>query len=213
MRYTVWAGVYDALLRCLPAFDEARRRSIRRLDLSPGERVLIVGAGTGLDLPHVPHRVRVVAVDVTPAMLARLRARAREFAVDVDARVMDARELSFPARHFDAVIMHPILAVMPEPAVGLREAERVLVPGGRVAVFDKFLPDDERPSVPRRVLNVLASVLFSDMNRRLGPIVAATTLVVESDEPAAFGRLYRVATLRKPLGGVPNPSPQPPPAP
>lgn len=212
MRYTVWAGVYDALLRRLPAFDEARRRSIRSLDLSPGERVLIVGAGTGLDLPHVPQGVRVVAVDVTPAMLARLRARASGLAVDVDARVMDARALSFPDGHFDAVVMHLILAVMPEPAVGLREAERVLMPGGRVAVFDKFLPDDERPSVPRRVLNVLAALLFSDMNRRLGPIVAATTLAVESDEPAALGRLYRVATLRKPLNGVPKAIPQPHPA-
>lgn len=198
LRYTVWAGVYDALLRRLPAFDEARRRSIRSLGLSPGERVLIVGAGTGLDLPHVPRGVRVVAVDVTPAMLTRLRARARELAVEVDARVMDARALTFPDDAFEAVVMHLILAVMPEPDIGLREAERVLKPGGRVAVFDKFLRDDERPSLTRRLLNGVVALLFSDINRRLGPIAAGTTLVVESDEPVAFGRMYRVVTLRKP---------------
>lgn len=213
MRYTVWAGVYDALLRRLPAFDEARRRSIRSLGLSPGKRVLIVGAGTGLDLPHVPQGVRVVAVDVTPAMLARLRTRASELAVDVDARVMDGRALSFPDGCFDAVVMHLLLAVMPEPDVGLREAERVLKPGGRIAVFDKFLRDDERPSVTRRLLNAVVTLLFSDINRRLGPIVAGTTLIVESDEPGAFGRMYRVVTLRKPLNGIPKAVPQPHPAP
>lgn len=202
VRYTVWAGVYDALLRRLPSFDEARHRSIRNLRLSPGDRVLIVGAGTGLDLPHITQGVSVVAVDVTPAMLTRLRARAHGLAVDVDARAMDARALLFPDGHFDAIVMHLILAVMPEPAVGLREAERVLQPGGRIAVFDKFLRDDERPSVTRRLLDAVATLLFSAINRRLGPIVAATTLVVESDEPVAFGSLYRVVTLRKPGSGA-----------
>jgi phosphatidylethanolamine/phosphatidyl-N-methylethanolamine N-methyltransferase len=74
----------------------------------------------------------------------------------------------------------------------------VLTPGGRIAVFDKFLRDEERPSLKRRLLNVVAKPLFSDLNRRLGPLIAGTPVVIEHDEPVAFGGAYRAVTLMKP---------------
>jgi hypothetical protein len=48
---------------------------------------------------------------------------------------------------------------------------------------------------------VAAKPLFSDLNRRLGPLIAGTPLVVEHDEPVAFGGTYRVITLVKPDRG------------
>jgi ubiquinone/menaquinone biosynthesis C-methylase UbiE len=156
---------------------------------------LIVGAGTGLDLDFLPSNVHVTAIDVTPAMLKHLERRAASAGRSVTTRVMDARHLTFPDSSFDAVIMHLILAVMPEPERGVREAVRVLKPGGRIAIFDKFLRDQERPSLKRRLFNVLAKPLFSDLNRRLGPLLADTPLSIEHDEPAAFGGTYRVVTL------------------
>jgi phosphatidylethanolamine/phosphatidyl-N-methylethanolamine N-methyltransferase len=203
LRYTVWAPAYDAIARAA-GFDAARRLSIDRLRLAPGDRVLIVGAGTGLDLDVLPSSVDVTAIDVTPAMLKQLQRKAADTRRTVSARIMDARQLAFPDASFDAVVMHLILAVMPDPERGLREAVRVLKPGGRIAVFDKFLRDEERPSVKRRVLNAIAKPLFSDLNRRLGPLVAGTRLVIEHDEPVAFGGTYRVATLLNPaLGSQP----------
>jgi phosphatidylethanolamine/phosphatidyl-N-methylethanolamine N-methyltransferase len=198
LRYTLWAPAYDSMVRLATRFDAARRRSIERLALAPGNRVLIIGAGTGLDLPHLPAGVRTVAVDVTPAMLSRLRRRAERLGLDVEAHTMDARALAFDDDAFDAVVMHLILAVMPQPELGLREAARVVRPGGRIAVFDKFLREGERPSFVRRLGNPLVKLLFSDLNRRLAPLVAATPLVVEHDDAAAFGGMFRVVTLRKP---------------
>ncbi len=197
LRYTLWAPVYDALAGAV-AFDAARRLSIDRLGLRSGDRVLIIGAGTGMDLPYVPREVTITAVDVTPAMLSRLERRAAALGLPVTARVMDARRLEFPDASFDAAIMHLIVAVMPEPELGLREAARVVRPGGRIAVFDKFLRDEEHPSLKRRVLNMVARPLFSDMNRRLGPLVQAAGLAIEYDRPAAFGTMYRVVTLARP---------------
>jgi phosphatidylethanolamine/phosphatidyl-N-methylethanolamine N-methyltransferase len=196
LRYTVWAPAYDALARAA-GFDAARRLSIERLQLAPRDRVLLVGAGTGLDLDFLPSDVELTAVDVTPAMLRHLERRAARSGRSVAVRVMDARRLEMAASSFDAVVMHLILAVMPEPERGVSEAVRVLRPGGRIAVFDKFLRDGERPSLKRRVLNAVSKPLFSDLNRRLGPLIAGTPLVVEHDEPVAFGGAYRVVTLTK----------------
>ena len=197
LRYTVWAPAYDAIARAA-GFDTARRLSIDRLRLASGDRVLIVGAGTGLDLDFLPSNIHVTAIDVTPAMLKHLKRRAAGIGRSVTARIMDARQLAFPNSSFDAVVMHLIVAVMPEPERGLREAVRVLKPAGRIAVFDKFLNDEERPSLKRRLLNVIAKPLFSDLNRRLGPLMAGSRLVVEHDEPVAFGGTYRVVTVVKP---------------
>jgi phosphatidylethanolamine/phosphatidyl-N-methylethanolamine N-methyltransferase len=197
LRYTVWAPAYDAIARA-GGFDAARRLSLDRLRLAAGDRVLIVGAGTGLDLEFLPSTVDVTAIDVTPAMLKHLERRAAVTGRSVTVRIMDARQLAFPDSSFDAVVMHLILAVMPEPERGVREAVRVLRPGGRIAVFDKFLRDQERPSLKRRLLNAVAKPLFSDLNRRLGPLITGARLVVEQDEPVAFGGTYRVVTLMKP---------------
>jgi ubiquinone/menaquinone biosynthesis C-methylase UbiE len=197
LRYTVWAPAYDAIARAA-GFDIARRLSIDRLRLASGDRVLIIGAGTGLDLDFLPSNVHVTAIDVTPAMLKHLDRRAASTGRSVTARIMDARQLAFPDSSFDAVVMHLILAVMPQPERGLSEAVRVLKPRGRIAVFDKFLRDEERPSLKRRLLNAIAKPLFSDLNRRLGPLMAGTRLVIENDEPVAFGGTYRVVTLMKP---------------
>jgi ubiquinone/menaquinone biosynthesis C-methylase UbiE len=197
LRYTVWAPAYDAIVRAA-GFDAARRLSIERLRLSSGDRVLIVGAGTGLDLDFLPSNVHITAIDVTPAMLKHLERRAAGAGQSVTARVMDARQLAFPDSSFDAVVMHLILAVMPQPERGLKEAVRVLKPGGRIAVFDKFLLDEERPSLKRRLLNAIAKPLFSDLNRRLGPLTAGTRLIIEHNDPVAFGGTYRAVTLMKP---------------
>lgn len=77
--------------------------------------------------------------------------------------------------------------------------------GGRIAVFDKFLRDQERTSLKRRLFNAFSKPLFSDLNRRLGPLIAGTPLVIEHDEPVAFGGTYRVVTLMKADRGSQSP--------
>ncbi|MBI2213820.1 MAG: class I SAM-dependent methyltransferase [Acidobacteria bacterium] len=194
IRYTIWAPIYDLVARRL---DRGRRHAHLLAGVKPGERVLLDGAGTGLDLELLPHDAIITAIDITPSMIERLRDRARRLGVDVDARVGDGQALSFADESFDVVMLHLIVAVIPDPVACLREAERVLRPGGRVSIFDKFVADGETASRLRRLANVVTSAAATDITRSLGPIVASTSLRVMRDEAAAFGGLFRAVVAEK----------------
>lgn len=191
--YTLYAPGYDLVARM---FRDARRRSIDGLSLAAGERVLIVGAGTGLDFEFLPDGVSVLATDLTPAMLARARPRLRP---GITLEIMDGQALALPDASFDAVVLHLIVAVIPDPAACLREAARVLRAGGRMAVFDKFVPDGASPSAARRLLNLLTRPLFSDVTLRFGDVLAASgaPLHVDWNRPAALAGTYRLLRLTK----------------
>jgi phosphatidylethanolamine/phosphatidyl-N-methylethanolamine N-methyltransferase len=202
LRYTLWASFYDLVVR----FGRQRRRAVELLALRAGEDVLIVGAGTGADLPYLPPHVRVVATDLTPAMLERARPKARP---GVRLEVMDAHRLDLPDGAFDAVLLHLILAVVPDPVACLSEASRVLRPGGRISVFDKFVPEGGRPSFARRIVNLPARLLATDITRVLEDVLAASAapLRKEHDEPAGLGGAFRLVVLRKPAPSSVGPQP------
>jgi phosphatidylethanolamine/phosphatidyl-N-methylethanolamine N-methyltransferase len=111
---------------------------------------------------------------------------------------MDAQQLDLPDASFDAALLHLILAIVPDPLACLRETARVVRPGGRVAVFDKFVADGERPSLLRRAANVLAEPLATDLTRALGELLreSRAPLGVESDA-SAWGGFFRIVRLRR----------------
>ena len=88
----------------------------------------------------------MTAVDITPAMLERCRRRADCLGVAVNAQVMDARQLTFEDEAFDAVVFRSwsLRSCQNRNEVWGRPVGRVPKPGGRVAVFDKFLGDEEQ---------------------------------------------------------------------
>lgn len=190
-RYSWWAPVYDVVGR---RFDARRRRSLALLDLRPGERVLLVGAGTGADLPFLPPDLLVLGTDLTPAMLRRARARLRD---RQHLALMDGHALAVSGASCDAVVLHLILAVLPDPLACLRETARVLAPGGRAVVFDKFV----RGRAPRvlRLVNTVTRVLATEVTRDFGDLLARSgaALRVEHDTPAGLGGLFRHILLRR----------------
>jgi len=193
--YRMWAPIYDRLVARVSR--PGRTRSLALAALRPGERVVIVGVGTGLDLPLLPAGVRAVGVDLSAAMLARARTKLAAAAADVVLVRGDALALPLADASCDAAILHLILSVVPDAAACVREAVRVVRPGGRLAVYDKFLPDHVRPGRRRRLVNVAVSWLGSDANRRLGDMIAGQPCTVEHDEPAALGGTYRVVHLSR----------------
>jgi ubiquinone/menaquinone biosynthesis C-methylase UbiE len=189
-RYKLWAPHYDRVTR----FPRERRRSVELLALRPGERLVIIGCGTGADLPFVPEGISVLATDLSPAMLRQARAHARP---GVEFRVMDGMALDLPDGSYDAAILHMVLEVIPDPARCLAEAARVLRRGGRLAVFDKFLPDGDRPGLLRRAGLAALDFVFTSTNRRMGEILdrSGAPFAVEKDEPSVGS--YRHLVLRR----------------
>ena len=110
--YTLVAPFYDAFLTA--ATRGARKRSLSALvDGSPRD-VLLLGVGTGLDLPHLPPQHRYVGLDLTAAML--MRARPRAAGLHFAALRGDVQRLPFHDASFDVAVLHLILAVVPAPA-------------------------------------------------------------------------------------------------
>lgn len=193
-RYSLYAPIYDAVAE--RAFRRARRASLSQVLWHPGMRVLLVGAGTGLDLPFLPRDIELHATDLSPAMVRRLEHRAEALGMDVQAEEMDAEQLAYPDDHFDVVVMHLILAVMPDPARGLAEAHRVLAPEGQLCVMDKFQSDDHPAGMGRRALNALTSAIATDITRQARPLLEAGGFVIEQDTPVMMGSLFRALLAR-----------------
>lgn len=173
IRYSIYQPLYDLVA---VYFGQFRKRSIDELSISEHDQVLIIGAGTGLDLPYLDQSVSITAVDITPAMISKLDKRADKLGYSVQSSVMDGSALRFPTDSFDVVILHLILAVMPDPIGCLKETERVLKPGGRFTIMDKFIEPDTSPSFFRKTLNVFSTILATNLNRDIDSLLEMTSL-------------------------------------
>lgn len=194
LRYTLYTPVYDLVARY---FKESRKKSINSLNIKVGDKVLIIGAGTGLDLEFLPPHCEIIATDITPSMVERIKKRNKSLKLQVIPMVMDGQSLDFENESFDKVILHLIIAVIPDPIVCIKEAERVLKPGGQIALFDKFVPKGQKVSLLRRATNGLTNLLFSDITRSFESIVSQTNLVALTDEDAGFNGNFRIILLEK----------------
>jgi len=193
-RYTLLAPFYDLFA----GFGPQRRRAVELLNLQPGERVLIDGCGTGADLGYLPRGLEITATDLTPAMVERTKARAWSLQLPVTARTADAQDLPFDDESFDVVLLHLILAVVPDPEEAIYEVERVLRPGGRASVLDKWVPAGQTPSLLRRAANLVTNAVATDITRSLEPLLLTTGLVLEHRESTGPGGFFSIAILRKP---------------
>jgi len=196
LSYSLIAPLYDAVIE--RPMRKARQQSLRALPTDASKRVLISGAGTGLDLPWLPKMHHYTALDFNPGMLAR--ARLRDERMDVEFVLGDSMALPFPDKHFDHVILHLIVAVVPEPQRCLSEAARVLKPGGTIVLFDKFLQPQQRAPV-RRLFNVITRRLATRMDVVFEDVLRSTPeLEVISDTPVLGNGWFRAMLLRKPAG-------------
>jgi phosphatidylethanolamine/phosphatidyl-N-methylethanolamine N-methyltransferase len=157
--YARWAPVYDLVFGTV--FERARHAAIAATN-RVGGRILDVGVGTGICLPHYAPTTRVVGVDLSEPMLHKARKRVAEQELRHVERleVMDAERLAFPEESFDVVVAQYVVNTVPHPEIALDEFARVLKPGGEIILINRVGAEDG----PRRTLEQL----FMPVTQKLG---------------------------------------------
>jgi len=124
--------------------------------LAEGEAVLDIGCGAGFDTllaaRQVGARGRVIAVDMTEAMLDKTRAGAAALGLtNVEARHGFAEDLPVASESVDVVISNGVVNLCPDKLAVMREVYRVLKPGGRFQIADivvhKEVPQDAKDDI------------------------------------------------------------------
>jgi demethylmenaquinone methyltransferase/2-methoxy-6-polyprenyl-1,4-benzoquinol methylase len=149
------AGNYDlsANLYYLIGFREAkyRKMAVAALKLRPGDAVVELGCGTGLNFGYLADAVggagRIIGVDLTDAMLEKARQRiAKKGWRNVSVVQSDAAEYEFPPDP-KGVISTFALTLVPEYEQVIGRVAQVLAPGGRLVVLDFKKPSQWPPCV------------------------------------------------------------------
>jgi ubiquinone/menaquinone biosynthesis C-methylase UbiE len=127
----------------------------------PGyRRALEIGAGTGyfaLNLVRAGIVRHATCTDISPGMVAKLAANARELGVEVEVKRADAESLPFPAESFDLVLGHAVLHHLPDLARAFNELHRVLAPGGQIVFAgEPSRVGDRIAAIPKRGAALLA---------------------------------------------------------
>jgi phosphatidylethanolamine/phosphatidyl-N-methylethanolamine N-methyltransferase len=186
--YRLFSGSYDYVFG--PVFHPGRKEAVRIANDRPGQRILEVGVGTGLSLPHFRRDAKVVGIDVSAEMLAKARRRVeRRKLRHVEALVeMDAEETNFEDDSFDAVLALYVASVVPNPARFVAEMRRVCVPGGTIVIVNHFTSENPVMRFFERRLAPLAGKIGFHADFPLDTFLEAGRLTVREIRPSnAFG--------------------------
>lgn len=135
--YEKLASVYDLIFG--PTLHPGRVQAIQRMGIKPGDRVLEVGVGTGINASLYPRDCAVTGIDLSASMLEKARERvARKGIRNVRLLEMDAADLKFAAASFDIVYAPYLISVVPDPVAVAKEMSRVCRKGGRIIFLNHF---------------------------------------------------------------------------
>lgn len=179
----------------------------QRRDLLAGARgaVLEIGFGSGLNLPHYPRAVTsLVAIDHSRGMLRLARERIASAAFPVESRLLDGENLPSPEQRFDTVVSTWTLCSIRDVGRALREARRVLRPGGRLLFVEHGLSPEPAVRVWQRRLNPIQNRIGGgcNLNRDIAALVEGSGFRMERLElfyldsaPKWLGYTYKGSAL------------------
>ena len=196
-------GVYDKLAKVYdlifgPTLHPGRLAAIQRMNIQPGERVLEVGVGTGINLSLYPREAVVTGIDFSSSMLEKARGRAaRPDAPPVRLLQMDAADLKFADDSFDIVYAPYLISVVPDPVKVAREMRRVCRPGGRIIFLNHFLSPNPVLSRIERLISPFTIHIGFKSDLDLPAFVAQADLEPLSIEKVNVPKIWSLVTCVK----------------
>lgn len=136
-----FSAIYD---RAMKSTEEAGMREIRRETLAAASgRAIEIGAGTGLNVELYPEAVaELVLAEPDEHMLNKLRPKTATWGRAVDVVQAPADGLPFADDSFDTAVFTLVLCTVPDPRAALKEAARVLKPGGKLLFVEHVRSED-----------------------------------------------------------------------
>jgi arsenite methyltransferase len=185
--------------------------------LRPGETVVDLGCGGGLDVLLTAARVgpngKAIGIDMTPEMIERARRNAARLGLaNAEFHLAPIDRLPLPDASVDCLISNCVINLAPDKATVFREMFRVLRPGGRVAVSDialkRPLPDELAGSLMAYIGCIAGAVLMEDYRRDLTTAGFASVQVVDAGKDLnAYALVENQAgccsPVMEPEGGLP----------
>lgn len=169
-----------------------------------GGKVLEVGVGNGLNLPHYAAGVHLTAVDYNRHMLPKAAARIPESRATVELDVADATALPFEADAFDHSLAGLVLCSVAEPEAALREMVRVTRPGGAIRLWEHVAAEPGWTLRLQRGLNPVWSRLGDGCRLDRDTVATAERAGMVIDEVRETGGLPRLLPGRLILGRSPD---------
>ena len=196
-------GVYDKLAKVYdltfgPTLHPGRLQALERMDIQPGERVLEVGVGTGINLSLYPKNCSVTGIDFSGSMLEKARERvSRKGLRNIRLLQMDAGDLKFADDSFDIVYAPYLISVVPDPVKVAREMRRVCRPGGRIIFLNHFLSPNLLLSKLERMISPYTIHIGFKSDLDLPAFLAQADLQPQSIEKVNIPRIWSLVTTVK----------------
>jgi len=173
--YTILSPVYDVLWGKI--FHSGRVAAINLLETDPGDHVLEVGVGTGLNLPLYPRHCHVTGIDISEEMLRKAQERTRALGLrNVTLELMDASNLAFPNDTFDHVLATYVISAVPDPVKTLLEMRRVCRPKGHVVILNHFKSENPVIAALEEMVASVCTRMGFNTELKLAPLLERVAL-------------------------------------
>ena len=190
------AWAYDLVFG--PALHPGRVDAIKRMGTRPGDRVLEVGVGTGINAALYPRDCSVTGIDLSSSMLEKARERvARKGVRNVRLLQMDAANLKFADDCFDIVYAPYVISVVPDPVAVAREMRRVCRPGGRIVILNHFRSKNPVLARIERIISPFTVHIGFKSDLDLPAFLAQAELKPISIEKVNVPRMWSLVTCTK----------------